>query len=158
VKRILLVCTGNICRSPMAAAIIRREFERRAVSGYHVSSAGTGAWDGASASEGAYLVGLENDLDLSQHRATLVTRELVEQVDLILTMARHHRTRVDDLGGEGKTFLLGEFAGRDGEDAEVSDPFGSSLEVYRKTYETLNVLGRDAVERILREVGDPDQR
>ena len=160
-KRILLVCTGNICRSPMAAAIMSREFEKRAAMGYHVSSAGTGAWDGASASEGAYLVGLENALDLSQHRAALVTRELVEKVDLILTMARHHRTRVDDLGGEGKTFLLGEFAGRDGEDAEVSDPFGSSLEVYRTTYETLDRLGREAVDRILREGGEggeSDQR
>jgi protein arginine phosphatase len=158
VRRILLVCTGNICRSPMAAAIMRREFERRSALEYHVTSAGTGAWDGASASEGAYLVGLENELDLSQHRAALVTRELIEKMDLILTMARHHRTRVDDLGGEGKTFLLGEFAGRDGEDAEVADPFGSSLEVYRKTYKTLDDLGREAVDRILREDGEPDQR
>jgi len=90
-----------------------------------VSSAGTGAWDGAPASEGAYLVGLERGLDLSGHRARLLTRELVDQADLILTMARHHRARVDELGGEGKVFVLGEYAGK-GSD-EVSDPFGGDL-------------------------------
>ena len=96
-KRILLVCTGNICRSPLAAALLERALGERAAEGITVSSAGTGAWDGAPVSEGAYLVGLERGLDLSGHRARLLTRELVERADLILTMARHHRARVDEL-------------------------------------------------------------
>ncbi len=113
-KRILLVCTGNICRSPMAEIVMRRDFEQRD-GDVEVVSAGTGAWDGASASEGAYLVALENGLDLSNHRARLLTREVVEHSDLILTMARHHRVRVEELAGEGKTYLLGEYAGEAGE-------------------------------------------
>src|SRR3989442_8878821 len=107
-KQILLVCTGNICRSPLAAALLTRALAERGFEGIDVSSAGTGAWDGAPASEGAYLVGLERGLDLSGHRARLLTRELVEAADLILTMARHHRARVDELGGEGHGFVLGE--------------------------------------------------
>src|SRR5438034_1009041 len=139
-KRILLVCTGNICRSPLAAALLERALVERGIEGLAVASAGTGAWDGAPVSEGAYLVGLERGLDLSGHRARLLTRELVDGADLILTMARHHRARVDELGGEGHVFVLGEYAGREGDDAEVSDPFGGDLDVYRDTCVELEAL------------------
>jgi protein-tyrosine-phosphatase len=156
--RILLVCTGNICRSPLAAALLERALAERGTAGLDVSSAGTGAWDGAPVSEGAYLVGLERGLDLSGHRARLLTRELVEQADLVLTMARHHRARVDELGGEGHVFVLGEYAGRDGDEAEVSDPFGGALEVYRDTYTELEALLQAAVERIVKEFASGSQR
>src|SRR5437879_4265595 len=92
IQHVLFVCTGNICRSPLAASLLERALKERGLE-VTVTSAGTGAWDGAPASEGAYLVGLERGLDLSGHRARLLTRELVERADLILTMARHHRAR-----------------------------------------------------------------
>ena len=157
-RKILLVCTGNICRSPLAAALMQRALGERGVDGIDVSSAGTGAWDGAPVSEGAYLVGLEQGLDLSGHRARLLTRDVVEQSDLILTMARHHRARVDELGGEGRVFVLGEYAGRSGDAAEVSDPFGGDLEVYRDTSAELATLVAAAVDRIVTEAGRGDQR
>jgi protein-tyrosine-phosphatase len=157
-KSILLVCTGNICRSPLAASLLERALGERAAEGIRVSSAGTGAWDGAPVSEGAYLVGLERGLDLSGHRARLLTRELVEQADLILTMARHHRARVDELGGEGRVFVLGEYAGREGDEAEVSDPFGGDLNVYRDTCSELEALLQAAVERIVKEFASGSQR
>jgi len=157
-KKILLVCTGNICRSPLAAALMQRALGERGAEGIEVSSAGTGAWDGAPVSEGAYLVGLEQGLDLSAHRARLLTRDVVEQSDLILTMARHHRARVDELGGEGRVFVLGEYAGRGGDAAEVSDPFGGDLAVYRDTCAELTTLVTAAVDRIVTEAGRGDQR
>ncbi len=157
-RKILLVCTGNICRSPLAAALMQRTLTERGVDGIDVSSAGTGAWDGAPVSEGAYLVGLEQGLDLSGHRARLLTRDVVEQSDLILTMARHHRARVDELGGEGRVFVLGEYAGRSGDAAEVSDPFGGDLDVYRDTSAELATLVAAAVDRIVTEAGRGDQR
>lgn len=157
-KRILLVCTGNICRSPLAAALVQRALADRGTQNIDVSSAGTGAWDGAPVSEGAYLVGLEQGLDLSAHRARLLTRDLVEGSDLILTMARHHRARVDELGGQGHVYVFGEYAGRTGESAEVSDPFGGDLDVYRETCVELKTLVAAAVDRIVTEVGRGDQR
>ena len=157
-KSILLVCTGNICRSPLAASLLQRALGERATEGITVSSAGTGAWDGAPVSEGAYLVGLERGLDLSGHRARLLTRELVEQADLILTMARHHRARIDELGGEGRVFVLGEYVGREGDEAEVSDPFGGDLDVYRDTCSELEALLQVAVERIVKEFASGSQR
>lgn len=158
IKQILLVCTGNICRSPIAEALLVRALQERGLDAIGVSSAGTGAWDGAPASEGAYLVGLERGLDLSGHRARLLTRELVEQSDLILTMARHHRARVDELGGEGKVFVLGEYAGREGDAAEVSDPFGGDLEIYRSTCVELEGLVATTVERLATEAQGGDRR
>ncbi|GBD33221.1 Protein-arginine-phosphatase [bacterium HR33] len=150
-KRVLLVCTGNICRSPLAEAIMRRELAELGRDDFEVTSAGTGAWDGAPASEGAYLVALEHGLDLSAHRARLLTRELVQQADIILTMARHHRARVEELGGNGRTYVLGEYAGRSGPEAEISDPFGGELEVYRRTFEELEELIKAAVKRLTAE-------
>lgn len=139
-RRVVLVCTGNTCRSALAEALLRRALEERGVTDIAVSSAGTGAWEGAPASEGAYLVGLESGLDLSGHRARLLTSEVVSQADLILTMARHHRARVHELGAEGRVHLVGDYAGRSDGTPEVADPFGSDLEVYRQTRDELAAL------------------
>lgn len=147
-KRILFVCTGNICRSPLAEALLRRALVERGLNDMTVESAGTGAWDGAPASEGAYLVALERGLDLSSHRARLLTREIVEDTDMIFTMARHHRARVHELGGEGRVYVLGEYAGREGEEAEVGDPFGGDLEVYRDTCVELETLIAAVADRL----------
>jgi protein-tyrosine-phosphatase len=123
-----------------------------------VESAGTGAWDGAPASEGAYLIGLERGLDLSSHRARLLTREIVEDAHLIFTMARHHRARVHELGGEGRVFVLGEYVGRTGEEAEVGDPFGGDLEVYRDTCAELETLIATVADRLASETRREDRR
>jgi protein-tyrosine-phosphatase len=137
-KHILFVCTGNTCRSPMAEVLLRQALEDRGLD-IRVSSAGTGAWDGSPASEGAYLVALEHGLDLSAHTARTLTPELVDDADLILTMSGHHRTRVAELGGADKVRVLGQYAGREAR-PDVSDPFGGDLASYRATFEELEEL------------------
>jgi hypothetical protein len=69
-------------------------------------------------------------------------------------MGVHHVERARSLGGDGKAFLLGAYAGREGTEAEVEDPFGADLATYRQTWDQIAALVDGAVERLLKEHGD----
>jgi protein-tyrosine-phosphatase len=135
----------------MAESLARKLLADRGREDVGVSSAGTAAADGSPASEGAYLVGLEQGLDLGEHQAQQLTADLVADADVVFGMSRHHVQRAEDLGGAGKAHLLGVFAGRGEGDADVPDPFGGDLEEYRETYALLHDLITDALDRLLAE-------
>jgi protein-tyrosine-phosphatase len=147
---VLFVCTGNTCRSPLAAHIAKAAAKRRGVTDFTASSAGTNAWDGAPASDGALLVGMERQLDLGPHRSRKLTREIVAAADLILVMSNAHVDPVRQLGGGGKVHVIDEYSFDGASSDGVSDPFGGDLDGYREAADFLERAIEGMFDRLTR--------
>jgi RpiB/LacA/LacB family sugar-phosphate isomerase len=130
-KTVLFVCTGNICRSPMAEGLFRHATRGR--TDCRVLSAGVGALEGQPPSSHAVRALNELGIDISQLRSRMLTSELVEEADYIFGMTHSHVDQVNLLFPQAaeKTFLLREFDETlDEFEKDISDPIGGSYETY----------------------------
>ncbi|MFP5114239.1 low molecular weight protein arginine phosphatase [Bacillaceae bacterium C204] len=143
-QRILFVCTGNTCRSPMAEAILKN----KQIDAIEVRSAGIFAANGNEASAHAKKV-LEDNGIAHNHRSSLLTRNEVEWADLILTMTSSHKMGILQQYPEvgGKVFTLKEYSG-EGFHLDVVDPYGGSLAMYEKTFRELDELIDKAIGKL----------
>ncbi|MCA1055100.1 low molecular weight protein arginine phosphatase [Rossellomorea aquimaris] len=146
--RILFVCTGNTCRSPMAEAVLKH----RAGSGFEVKSAGVFAMDGGDASIQAKEVLKENDIK-HEHQSSSLRKKDIEWADYVFTMTTHHKWAIMDQHPEAsdKVFTLKEYVLEDPEDMDVSDPFGGSVDIYRYTYRELDELIEQLIDKLEKE-------
>ena len=146
--KILFVCSGNTCRSPLAESITKRLVAESGRTDIEVSSAGTNAWDGSPASDGSLLIGMERGLDLSAHKSRQLTREILAESDLVLVMAPSHLAHVKELDPSAKVHLLSGFASGENRGQTIQDPFGGDLAAYRETADDLERELADLLDRI----------
>lgn len=146
---ILVVCSGNTCRSPFAEEILRQAAAGRARIPIQVVSAGTSAVAGAPMTANAVAAAKERGVDLAGKTATPLTADLVEAADLVLVMEESHRKAVIALapGAAERTRVVTGLAPSSGKDG-IADPFGSSLEAYRVCFDDLRSVLREALPRI----------
>src|SRR5262245_50441497 len=134
VFRVLLVCTGNTCRSPMAAGSLRRLLGPDA-GRVLVESAGTAAWDDQPPTDAAVRVAAQGGVDIAGHRSRRLTPAMVRGADLVLVMERGHLAAVRALGADVEhTHVLSEWPAPGEPALEISDPFGASSEAYEECW------------------------
>lgn len=123
-KSILVVCEGNICRSPMAEGLLKA-----ALPAASVRSAGLGALSGMPADETAARLMEERGINIASHRAVQITGDMCKQSELVLVMSTDQRKRLERLYpfACGKVFRIGEFDERD-----VSDPYRQPEAAFRE--------------------------
>lgn len=134
-KKVMFVCTGNTCRSPMAEAIYNHIAAQRGLSDTHQAfSTGIYPVPGDPIAAGAVqAVKSLCGLDLRGHASRLLEARDLKEAWLVLAMTRHHVESIRDSfpGLEDRVFTLKEFAGYDVRDQDISDPFGTSDESYK---------------------------
>lgn len=146
--KILFVCTGNTCRSPMAKALLEKIWaEENRDNNINVMSAGLFTSNGVLASVEAIQVMQEYGIDITNHEATQLAEEVLQQANLILTMTDAHRSAIIDKYPEYES-IVHTLTGYLDYSGDIIDPFGRGIEAYYKTASQLEELIRKLVERL----------
>lgn len=141
INSVLVVCIGNICRSPVAERVLQTKLPQLTV-----TSAGLGALVGHSADETAAEVALAHGVSLEGHKARQFTAELGATQDLILVMEPGHRQEIGRLAPQllGKTMLLDHWTGG----RAIEDPYRASQEFHELTFDKIEAAGEAWAQRL----------
>jgi protein-tyrosine-phosphatase len=163
INTILLVCTGNTCRSAMAEGIFKKMLKERAEDNtrLNIISAGIFALSGISPTSEAISVMFEQGIDISQHHAQELQEELIKKADIILVMTNEHKEYIhkEFPFAQNKTFLLKKFTLNNKSESnqnneknyEIIDPIGRKIEFYRIVARELKKNLEKILDKILEE-------
>ena len=130
---VLVVCAGNICRSPTAEYVLKSKLQNKGIT---VTSAGLTALEGKPADATAQKIAEQHGINMAEHRGQQINSVLVQNNSVILVMEQRHLTDLCTRypQARGKTFLLGKWLN----DAEIPDPYRQSLEAFTHVYELID--------------------
>lgn len=128
---ILVVCVGNICRSPMAEALLKQRYPHK-----NIDSAGVGALVGHSADPAALEIMAGQEIDITNHVAKQIDEDLVKKADLIFTMSDSQTKWIEERWPfcRGKTFKLGHW-----QDKDIADPYKHEMSAFETAYQDIVV-------------------
>ncbi len=142
---ILVVCVGNICRSPTAEYLLKQRFNALGKN-INVQSAGLGALVGKPAAPSAVELAAKHGIDLSPHIARQLTAEMIHEHDLILVMEENHIKGCESItpAARGKTHLLGRW----NNGIEIPDPYRKGDHAYQLAFELIEESARQWVGKV----------
>ena len=128
-ENVLVVCVGNICRSPMAEALLKQRFPEK-----NIDSAGVGALVGHGADPAAIRIMEQQNIDITSHVAKQIDENLALKADLIFTMSDSQNKWIEERWPfcRGKTFKLGHW-----NDKDIADPYKHELSAFQTAYQDI---------------------
>lgn len=149
-SEILIICTGNVCRSPVVEALLLKRFAEKGLNDWRVHSAGTGDYPSRSASHFSVEVISETEsIDLTRHRSKIATSGMVQASSLVICMEANHKEvlSLESPTEAQKIFLLSEMT--PGPVYDVPDPYGKDKKAYQMMVQTVTGLVDEGLERIV---------
>ena len=147
-KKILFVCTGNTCRSPMAQAIATSIFKEENLD-ILVASAGIMAFGSHPASANAALAMENLGLNIATHMSTQLTADTLQGVQLVLAMTQGHLQAIKSLVPRANVYTLAQYANSTG---DIADPYGGSLAIYTQCATQIHTLLNTAMPKLKEEL------
>ena len=148
--QILIVCTANICRSPVGEVLLRDRLQKRGLADWTVKSAGTWAQEKRGASQHSIEIMAEQGLDITEHQAEMIELIHMQNSDLVLCMESGHMEalKAEFPTCQNKIHLLSEMVGRN---YSIHDPYGQSKNAYYRMAHDLVEIIDNGLDRIIEE-------
>ena len=152
IRKILFVCLGNLCRSPMAEYLLRDKLKRKGETDIEISSGGFLDQKGAHVPEEIYNLMKEVGIDISKHRSSPIDKKRIKESDLIIVMEIRQEDQLVRLCPEeaSRIFILSQFDKENPIRRDVADPIGRSSSFYRNCYVDINALVEGLTEHIFK--------